>query len=289
MKSSALMASALMALVSAIVLSAIVLACGAVPANAQPYSLTYVSGVGEDANPCYRTAPCKTFAGAYAKTTAGGTINCLDPGGFGAVTITQSLTIDCEQVFGSVLVSSTAGINISGSGIVVNLRGLRFNGILQTGNAGTTGINIIQAAAVYIKKSVIFGFQTSGIAFASGGTLVVNDTVIHDNGAGIVLSGGGNATLRNVVVHGNSGNGISITSGGVTIDHGTLAFNTGAGLNVNGSGVVAMIGNSTITGNATGVSVAAGTLYSFKQNQIARNTADGTPIAAFPGPGGPLQ
>src|SRR3989440_249753 len=84
------------------------------PAHAQA-TRTWVSGVGDDANPCSRTAPCKTFAGAISKTAAGGEINCLDPGGFGAVTITKSIAIDCSEVFGSVLVSGTNGIVISGS------------------------------------------------------------------------------------------------------------------------------------------------------------------------------
>jgi hypothetical protein len=69
------------------------------PAYAQA-SRTWVSGVGDDANPCSRTAPCKTFAGAISKTAVNGEINCLDPGGFGAVTITKSITIDCHEVFG---------------------------------------------------------------------------------------------------------------------------------------------------------------------------------------------
>ena len=73
---------------------------------------TWVSGVGDDVNPCSRTAPCKTFAGAISKTAAGGEINCLDPGGFGAVTITKSMTIDCKQVTGGILASLTTGIII---------------------------------------------------------------------------------------------------------------------------------------------------------------------------------
>src|SRR6202790_3666466 len=84
----------------------------AVSAHAQA-TRTWVSGVGDDANPCNRTAPCKTFAGAISKTAAGGEINCLDPGGFGALTITKSMTIDCHEVFGSVLVSGTNGITIN--------------------------------------------------------------------------------------------------------------------------------------------------------------------------------
>src|ERR1700742_1432824 len=78
----------------------------AAPAQAQA-TRTWVSGVGDDVNPCSRTAPCKTFAGAISKTAAGGEIDCLDPGGFGTVTITKSITIDCHEIYGSVLVSGT--------------------------------------------------------------------------------------------------------------------------------------------------------------------------------------
>src|SRR5947199_8056148 len=74
---------------------------------------TWVSGVGDDVNPCSRTAPCKTFAGAISKTATDGEINCLDPGGFGGVTITKGMTINCEQTLGSVLVSGVNGIVIS--------------------------------------------------------------------------------------------------------------------------------------------------------------------------------
>src|SRR5664279_1810992 len=81
----------------------------AVPAHAQA-ARTWVSGVGDDANPCSRTAPCKTFAGAISKTAAAGEINCLDPGGFGGVTITKAMTLNCHEVFGSILVAGTPGI-----------------------------------------------------------------------------------------------------------------------------------------------------------------------------------
>src|SRR5262245_4596763 len=96
---------------------------------------TWVSGVGDDANPCSRTAPCKTFAGAISRTAINGEINCLDPAGFGAVTITKSITIDCEDTQGSILASGTTGviINITGTAATdplatVRLRGLSING-----------------------------------------------------------------------------------------------------------------------------------------------------------------
>src|SRR5438445_919448 len=107
------------------------------PAFAQA-TRTWVSGVGDDANPCSRTAPCKTWAGAISKTANGGEINALDPGGFGAVTITKSITLDGGggQV-ASTLVAGTNGIVVqAGAGDTVIIRNLRINGI----SSGISGI-----------------------------------------------------------------------------------------------------------------------------------------------------
>jgi hypothetical protein len=146
----------------------------AAPAHAQA-TRTWVSGVGDDANPCSRTAPCKTFAGAISKTAAGGEINCLDPGGFGAVTITKSMTIDCHEVFASVLVSGTNGINIVSDNTaarVVRLRNLNVNGV--TG-VGLNGIRITGATTsnttVVLEDMMVDGFSQRGITdeLAAGG------------------------------------------------------------------------------------------------------------------------
>src|SRR5574339_373052 len=88
------------------------------PLHAQA-TRTWVSGVGDDANPCSRTAPCKTFAGAISKTATAGEINVLDPGGFGAVTITKSITIDGAGAQASILAANTNGVIINGPSIVV--------------------------------------------------------------------------------------------------------------------------------------------------------------------------
>jgi hypothetical protein len=109
--------------------------CLTAPAHAQS-SRSWVSGIGDDSNPCARTAPCKTFAGAISKTTAGGEINCLDPGGFGPLTITHSIIIACEGVSASVLAAGTDGITVNvASSDVVYLSGLDIEGI-GTGHAG---------------------------------------------------------------------------------------------------------------------------------------------------------
>src|SRR6476661_7821421 len=112
----------------AFIATSLVLLVHAAPVHAQA-SRTWVSGVGDDANPCSRTAPCKTFAGAISKTAANGQINCLDPGGFGAVTITKSITLDCHEVFASVLVSGTNGIVINATNATVTLRNINIDGI----------------------------------------------------------------------------------------------------------------------------------------------------------------
>ncbi len=283
-------------LLVAIFAGILVFALNAAPAHAQA-TRTWVSGVGDDANPCSRTAPCKTFAGAISKTAAGGEIDCLDPGGFGAVTITKSITIDCEESGnGGVVVSGTNGIVVAPGAVFVNLRGLDINGL----GTGLSGVSVTGAAAVHVKKTKIYGFTTAGINFApgaAGGVLVVTDAVIETNAIGIILNGGGggvNMILRDVLVHTNTSHGVSITTAGphagATIDRSTLAFNGGTGLLVNGGTAIALIGSSTVTGNGTGVGATGGaTLRTYKNNQIFGNGSDGTPIAAVPAPGQPLQ
>src|ERR1043165_6794204 len=127
---------------------------------------TWVSGVGDDANPCSRTAPCKTFAGAISKTQAGGIINCIDPGGFGAVTITKAITIDCTNTKAGVLAVGTNGINISANAAdAVTIRGIDIEG---GPGSGLVGINYIGGGTVHIERCRIFSFRSGnamGIRF----------------------------------------------------------------------------------------------------------------------------
>lgn len=299
----------------------------AAPANAQA-TRTWVSGVGDDANPCSRTAPCKTYAGAISKTAAGGEINCLDPGGFGALTITKSMTIICEYTEGGVTIAGTnafiinapAGSIVTLNGQDVECAGTGFNGILMTGVGVTlhvskskirncragNGINIAPSSGVgtvFISDSTI---TDNGVNVSSAGLLVrptggasanvsVSRTKLESNTNGIFADGSGgagpcNISVKDSVLGGSSSNGIAISStGGVfkaLIDNTLINFNVGVGAAVAGAQATLTIGGSTITQNVTGVSNSGGTLQSFKNNQIAQNGTDGTPITAFPGPGG---
>jgi hypothetical protein len=181
---------------------ALVLIALAVPSSAFGQATrTWVSGVGDDANPCSRTAPCKTFAGAISKTANGGEINCLDPGGFGGVTINKSLTIKCQYTEGGVLVSGTNAIVINATATdKVTLRGLDINGIGVGAQTSLTGIKVLSAARVNILDNEIYRFQ-AGITIAPTSAqtrVVISNNHIHDNGVG-VFNGPGNNTITNTV------------------------------------------------------------------------------------------
>src|SRR5258708_5376636 len=160
---------------------------GASLASAQA-SRTWVSGVGDDANPCSRTAPCKTFAGAISKTAPGGEIDALDPGGFGALTITKAITIDGGggQV-ASVLVSGTNGIVVAaGANDVVIIRNIRINGI----SSGLNGIRFISGKDLNVENCFIFGFTQNGIDIAlnqatQGSAHIINTVLKNNGGVGI--------------------------------------------------------------------------------------------------------
>src|SRR5438105_772821 len=172
----------------------------ALPASASAQaSRTWVSGVGDDANPCSRTAPCKTFPGAISKTAAGGEINCLDPGGFGGVTITKSITIKCHYTEGGVLVSGTNAIVVNAAATdKVVLRGLDINGL----GTGLNGVRILQADG------------TGGHGLFTNGTdaiIVVGDSEITNNTVGVEgIDGGTNGgvySFKNNYVDSNGTNG----------------------------------------------------------------------------------
>ncbi|MDT8759749.1 hypothetical protein MZO42_13685 [Sphingomonas psychrotolerans] len=251
----------------------------AAPAAAQA-TRTWVSGVGDDVNPCSRTAPCKTFAGAISKTAAGGEIDCLDPGGFGTLTITKSITVDCSGTFGSTLNSGGINgfvINDSATGtpgtVRVILRGLSING------AGTTpGLN--------------------GIRFISGASLVVENVIIQNSAGGFGVSFQPTAAARlfltNVTITGNgngsSGGGVLVQPTGtgsarVNIKSSRIANNGGQAVRVDttgntGAGNQVTISDSVLSENVFGVVVvtpAATTLAvaTLINSVVSHNTSNG--------------
>jgi hypothetical protein len=170
---------------------------GAATSNAQA-TRTWVSGVGDDANPCSRTAPCKTFAGAISKTAGGGEINVLDPGGFGGVTITKSISIIAEYVEAGVLVSGTNAIIVNAaSNAKILLEGLDIEGL----GTGLDGVRFIGGSQLYVIRCSIRNFNQNGVTVASTTAgerhAFINDSYIMNCGVA-VGTGGVNAASNNI-------------------------------------------------------------------------------------------
>src|SRR5829696_3002815 len=234
---------------------ALFLAAFASVAQAQA-TRTWVSGVGDDNNPCSRTAPCKTYAGAMSKTATNGEISTLDPGGYGAVSVTKSITIEGTQGqgYGSILhggtISGTNGVSITFDNFTssaegnksVRLRNLSINGSGGSGGNASSGLRSIRisggAAAtnteVFVEDCVLDGAQGSpgrGIEdFRQGGGLLsIRNTTIRNMGSAAVS------------VDPTGAGGVSSASIKVLVS-GSYVSNCGFGLNF-GSNVKATIYN----------------------------------------------
>jgi nitrous oxidase accessory protein NosD len=281
---------------------------------------TWVSGVGDDANPCSRTAPCKTFAGAISKTAAGGVIDALDPGGFGAVTITKAMTLEGNGTLASALHSGVNGIIInitSGTNRDVVLRNILIDGAGVT--LGTNGVRFLAGDSLTVEDCYITHDSGSGIDFeptGSAASLSVKNTSVQLTGTGIFIApntpGGGTATatIYNSILTRN-GTGLKVQDGSrVNIFQSEVSQNVGDGIFGNGLiglGCVLMVEACDVSNNTTGIhsngsastrvsastiagnsgSAASATnsssLITFQNNHVTQNGSPG----AFTGTDGP--
>jgi len=242
--------------------------CFAAPASAQA-TRTWISGVGDDANPCSRTAPCKTWAGAISKTASGGEIDCLDPGGFGSVTITKSITLDCGEGTdgqpGGILNSAVPGVIINDPNgattptIKVTLRNLTIDGAGTT--IGTYGVRFLSGKSLTMQNVSIMNQGTGSVPAVSfepsaasvGATLHMTDVDIVNtlfygvsikSNTGVAVS----AFLNNVTVSG--------ASVGVFVDQGGTATIVNSNLSNNGRGVWTFASGGASTANLDHVTIA---------------------------------
>jgi len=299
---------------------AVVAACllPAVPAAGQA-TRTWVSGVGDDANPCSRTAPCKTFAGAISKTATGGEINVLDPGGFGAVTITKSITISSESFEAGVLVSGTNAIVVNAPATaVVVLRGLDFEGL----GSGLNAIRFLAGGALHVESCTINNFAQKAISFEPSGAsqLFVVDTIVRNNLVNAVQAGGilikptgagsAVATIENVqmvnnrfglriegdvratvsgsAADGNLTNGFTVIANGfgpeLNLKSCTASHNGTNGVRSAQAGAVIRMSGTQVIGNAANGLAAnsGGAIVSFGDNHVDGNGVNGSPTSTLP-------
>lgn len=264
---------------------------------------TWVSGVGDDVNPCSRTAPCKTFAGAISKTATGGEISVLDPGGFGAVTITKSITIDGGGELAGILASGTTGVIVNApAGSRVKLHRLSINGA----GSGVSGVRVLGSSSmVRITDSEIFGFTTSGVDVAptvSGIRRVeIRRTSIHNNygtgsnGVGVLTRPTGGTTARVTVSDSDisdNGKGVVADAAGgtvrVTLRNSTIEDNgsgggTGQGVQAFGANAIVRVTGNLIANNVFGLETLSGSqIISSGNNTINNDSAAGGPTSTVP-------
>jgi hypothetical protein len=281
----------------------------AAPAAQAQATRTWVSGVGDDANPCSRTAPCKTFAGAISKTAAGGEISALDPGGFGAVTITKAITINGDGTLAGILNSLTTGVIINALATDdIVLRNISINGATN----GITGIRFLAGKSLTVDNVTITGFTSRGIDFSpsASGNLNVRNTRITKGPTGIFLSSttgltlavldqvslqgltdglnvGANAraSVSNSVISNNSTNGVLTSNGTAQINLRStqVAFDAVNGVNCANNLAQIRISDCSINNNTNGLVIAAGCVISSAgNNQIFANGATANPNGSIP-------
>ena len=226
-------------------------------APAQAQTRSWVSGIGDDANPCSRTAPCKTFASAISKTSAGGEINVLDPGGFGGVTITKSISIIADHVEAGVLVSGTNAIvvNLANATDNVLLEGLDIEGL----GTGLDGVKIVGTGNVVIRRSSIRNFTGTGVNLVgtANARVTVLDSYIKHNGGGVNLQGAGGATntgfVINSVIDSHTEFAIQMAGPGNVVISGNSLIGGGPKLVISGGGTIVSYGNNVIRGSVSAV------------------------------------
>jgi hypothetical protein len=229
----------------------LLVALNATSAHAQAFR-TWVSGVGDDVNPCSRTAPCKTFAGAISKTAANGEINCLDSGGFGSLTITKSISVVCNGVIGGILAAGTNGVVINTpAGGKVTLDGLDIDGA----GTGLDGVRIIGATRVFINKSAIRNFTGEGVDVAGpdGARLVIQDSIITGSNGGISVGGASVGNNRALLIRTIIENPVTfttrVTAPSSLFLSGSILFG-GTGISNVGNAAITSTGNNIIGAGA---------------------------------------
>jgi hypothetical protein len=247
----------------------LILAASVHSASATSPAHTYVSGLGDDANVCSRTAPCATFQAAVNNTSAGGVVTALDAGDYGAVTISQAVTIDGTGVQASIVTnSSTDAITINDTANPTDTIILRH--LMLTGLSGSTSGVSLYSGNLVMDDCKVSGFVNNiGLYLDSSGTALVENTTVTGCSEGIVSYIPGLLSLRNVTLQGNQ-YGLVAEGGPVDISHSQITQNSSYGLYAYGTTVSAS--DCMISGNGTGVYANTGSIIRLTNNDILNNT-----------------
>ena len=299
-----------------LIIGVLILAIASSSAWAQS-TRTFVSGVGDDANPCSRTAPCRTFSGAIARTTPGGEVNAIDAGDFGPLGISKSITIDGGGTLASINFAGGAGAIVNaGVNDVVVLRNLTFNSAQQ----GFNGIQFLSGAALYVDNVHIFGslavggLTGNGIDFNPSGNsrLYVSNSSMRKNGfvgiyvrptatgsadvslirvqleknaTGLFVSDGASVVVVDSIASSNAGAGFQVFSSArpaeLYLERSVSSNNGTFGVRTDGAPSIVRLSNTTLVSNFVGISAGGGSIVSFSNNAVAGNSGgDGAPTSS---------
>jgi len=260
---------------TAILLSALAgLLLTALPASAQR---VFVSGSGNDSNPCTYAAPCRSFQQAFSTVAPGGEIDVLDPAGYGPLTISNAISIQAHGFGGITQTGSSPAIEINaGTSDDITLNGLLIDGE----GSGINGIVINRAGSVQILNCVVRHFVVGGISSSFQGNLLVSDTIVSDNqsanGIGMAVIAEYDktvtATLSGITANDNGEWGVWLSGGGLTamVTNSVMTNNAVDGLYMDSG--TAWLGTSVISGNnENAVAITGGTLNSYQNNAINGN------------------
>jgi hypothetical protein len=245
-------------------------------ANAQ--TRTWVSGTGADANPCSRTAPCQTFAGAFAKTATNGEISVLDPGGFGTVTISKSITINGDGTLAGILNAGTAGIIVNITTNLTTDKVVIRNISIQGAGTGTDGVRILDGEEVILDNVTIGGFTDAGVDVtqSQASNVFLRNVRISKGLVGIrtqSTSGNVNGTFENVSIYGMGSHGIEcISNTNIVMRNVSTNRSAGSGVRSSGATVNLAIEDSSSSGNNFGYEATAGNLRIANCGMYANNT-----------------
>jgi hypothetical protein len=228
--------------ISSLATATAVLAFGlaALPASALS-TRTFVSATGADSGACTRAAPCRMLSYAHTQTSPGGEIDILDTAGYGALTITKSISIVNPGGVEAGILASAGGNAITiaaGTNDVISLRGLTLEGA----GSGAVGIKLTSGGHVTILDSVVRGFTSEGINISPSSLSttfhIANTLVSHNSVYGIKIAPSGTGTVDGSMDH------IATNRNGDTGIHVSGALTTGVLMNVS-------ITNSVISGNGS--------------------------------------
>jgi Right handed beta helix region len=277
---------------------------------------TFVSISGANNANCSLAQPCRSFDAALNATSQGGEVIVLDSGGYGATTITQSVSIVAPAgIYAGISVFAGSGVFVDAPGATVVLRGLSINN-----QGGSNGIYVTHAARVQIENCVINGMG-AGVRFHPSSEVMVSitDTTLRNNGGNgvVAVPVGPGGELSRIQIFGSvmQANGVGVSIGDITrasivdtvvadstfggvvvqslaasstnlstaIDRIQIVGSGSAGVSASGTAAalaVANVSQSVVANNAAGVSAANAHAYiRLSANQITGNLQQGVVTA----------